>query len=80
MPSQGDQCIFSFGDGRNGRLGLNSIEQTIIPQPILFGEFQKNKIVKFVAGAGHFMVLLEDGRVYTCGHNESGQVLLCTYC
>lgn len=74
LPKDVDQCLFAFGSGENGRLGLNTTEQTTIPHPILFKEFQKNKIVKFVAGRKHFLVLLEDGRVFACGSNDAGQL------
>ena len=74
LPKYGDQCIFAFGRGSHGRLGINSTHNTVCPMPIMHPEFQKHKIKKISAGNAHFLVLLDNGQVYACGHNASGQV------
>lgn len=66
--------IYSLGANSYGQLGLNSIDDHLIPQKI--GSFLgHNEIPSLIAGGGgHTAVLTGSGALYVCGWNACGQL------
>ena len=65
--------MFACGDNSEGELGLGDEENrnTFTAVPAL----PDGKVVKqVVAGGHHTMILAEDGTVFACGWNNSGQL------
>ncbi|KAL0132741.1 hypothetical protein PUN28_000463 [Cardiocondyla obscurior] len=69
--------LVSWGANSHGQLGQGLLsEQFILPQEVdLSGcSLKPEAIKKIVGGAGHTLVLDVNGRVYSCGLNNKGQV------
>ncbi|CAG2100697.1 unnamed protein product [Medioppia subpectinata] len=60
------------GDNDFGQLGLGHNEEQVVPIKIRY--FKNIKVAKVAAGMYHTIILLDDGRVYTCGDNGHGQL------
>lgn len=69
-----DGLVYATGDNKMGQLGIDkpSIQQITTPQRIVFKEAKK--IVKLACGAEFSMILDSDGRLYSFGHPEHGQL------
>ena len=65
--------MYAFGYGEYGQLGLNDEEDACVPVeiPTLTPEM---KVIQVAAGDCHSVVLTEDGRVFTFGSGEYGQL------
>jgi alpha-tubulin suppressor-like RCC1 family protein len=62
------ETLFTFGDNSHGQCsGLQTFYQRPIEVPI-------KSIIQIAAGGAHSLVLLNDGKVLTCGLNSSGQL------
>jgi alpha-tubulin suppressor-like RCC1 family protein len=67
--------VFSFGYGGFGNLGLGNENNESIPTLISdFGRSSKVFIVAVSTGDGHSLLLDSQGRVFSFGFNESGQL------
>jgi alpha-tubulin suppressor-like RCC1 family protein len=64
--------LFSFGDGRDGRLGHGNSRSCSFPKPVM--EMSKLRVVTVAAGFDHSMVVTEMGCVYTMGNGEDGKL------
>jgi alpha-tubulin suppressor-like RCC1 family protein len=66
-------AVYSFGAGRDGRLGHGDMKDVGMPRQI--DNFVKSqKQIKFIdAGGCHSIFITCDGETYTCGSNTRGQ-------
>ncbi|XP_048580642.1 uncharacterized protein LOC5517399 isoform X2 [Nematostella vectensis] len=71
-----DQQVYSWGWGVHGQLGLDSIEDALLPSHVtsLSGAF----VTQLAAGYSHTAVLTTEGKVYTFGGGLYGQLGLGT--
>ena len=67
-----DGAVFAFGYSGDGQLGVGDTENRLVPT-LLRGELE-NKSVMQVAAGGHSVFVTEEGLVYACGCNGSGQL------
>ncbi|XP_029156286.1 regulator of chromosome condensation-like [Nylanderia fulva] len=67
-----DGRVFAWGTFRDthGSMGLTMKGNERFPVEIL----PKIKIVKIASGSDHLVLLSENGRIYTCGRGEQGQL------
>ncbi|XP_050536005.1 probable E3 ubiquitin-protein ligase HERC4 isoform X1 [Daktulosphaira vitifoliae] len=67
--------MFSWGNTVNGELGLGGIEDNHILSPTEITNFKDVCNIKSVAcGKNHTLALTEDGKLYSCGSNDFGQL------
>lgn len=71
-----DGNIYSWGMNLKGQLGLVSDEGVMVNTPthIKPDNFNREKIVKIVAGGAHSLALTETGALYAWGDNSYGQL------
>lgn len=69
-----DGIVYATGDNKMGQLGIDkpSVQQITTPQRIVFKEAKP--IVKLACGAEFSMIVDADGRLYSFGHPEHGQL------
>ncbi|XP_026666996.1 secretion-regulating guanine nucleotide exchange factor-like isoform X2 [Ceratina calcarata] len=70
-------CLISWGANSHGQLGQGSqSEECILPREVDLSNcsLKPQKIKKIVGGAGHTLILDDNGHVYTCGWNNRGQL------
>eukprot|EP01116_Phalansterium_solitarium_P019257 TRINITY_DN5320_c0_g3_i1.p1 TRINITY_DN5320_c0_g3~~TRINITY_DN5320_c0_g3_i1.p1 ORF type:complete len:463 (-),score=215.22 TRINITY_DN5320_c0_g3_i1:406-1794(-) len=66
--------VYAFGSGGSGRLGFDGPDVESEPLPRLITALVGKRIVAISAGDFHSLVLTSDGKVYTFGCNDSGQL------
>ncbi|XP_008552683.1 probable E3 ubiquitin-protein ligase HERC4 isoform X2 [Microplitis demolitor] len=70
-----DADMFCWGSTVHGELGLGGIEEEIINVPREVTDFKKATEVKDIAcGNNYTIVITHDGKIYSCGNNDSGQL------
>lgn len=69
-----DGIVYACGDNKMGQCGTNqqSVQQITTPTRIAFKE--NKRIVKIACGAEFSMIVDVDGRLYSFGHPEHGQL------
>ena len=67
-----DDRVFSFGNNRNGELGLGNTTNHNIPTVIT--ALDGKRIVSAAMGSYHTIFVDSNGGVYCCGHNNHGQL------
>lgn len=69
-----DGLVFSCGDNKMGQCGTNqqAVQQITTPTRIAFKE--NKRVVKVACGAEFSMIVDADGRLYSFGHPEHGQL------
>ena len=67
--------MFSWGRSDYGQLGLGGIEDGEICCPKTINDIPLN-VQDVKSGESHSVLLSEDGKVFTCGSNDFGQVLI----
>ena len=72
-----DGDTFTWGAGCSGQLGHGDVVNRSAPKPVdgLAGK----KAKEVACGLNHTIVITEDGRVYTFGHGELGQLGHCSF-
>ena len=65
--------IYTFGNGADGRLGLDSLGSKIEPCEVQH-ELATKRCVRVACGWAHTVALEEKGKVYTWGSNSFGQL------
>lgn len=72
--------MFSWGRCDNGQLGLGGIQDEEISVPRNVQELPSDLILDDVkAGESHTLILSSEGKIFTCGSNEHGQVKFAQY-
>jgi len=66
-----DGTVMAFGYNANGQLGDGSTTTRLTPVRVDLGD---NKAQAIAAGAGHSLVLLDDGTVRAFGYNANGEL------
>ncbi len=73
--------MFSWGQCATGQLGHGGIEDVKVYQPRAVTEWPLDsetepdvEAVSVAGGEGHSVMLSSDGKVFTCGSNDFGQV------
>lgn len=66
--------VYACGDNKMGQCGTNqqSVQQILTPTKIVFKE--NKRIVKMACGAEFSMIVDDDGKLYSFGHPEHGQL------
>jgi hypothetical protein len=64
--------VYSFGDGKNGRLGLGDERSSATPRCIV--SLAARRFVDISAGAYHSAAVSDDGRLFTWGQGKYGQL------
>lgn len=69
-----DGIVYACGDNKMGQCGTNqqSVQQLLKPARIAFKE--NKRVVKVACGAEFSMIVDEDGKLYSFGHPEHGQL------
>jgi alpha-tubulin suppressor-like RCC1 family protein len=72
-----DGCVYSWGKGDNGRLGLggNSSES----RPMRISDFDGMQINSVSCGAEHTAAISADGKVFCWGKNRHGELGMESY-
>ncbi|KAG6597866.1 putative RCC1 and BTB domain-containing protein [Phytophthora cinnamomi] len=71
--------VYSFGQNTYGELALGDTRDRGVPTPVDLGVSNHGKrVVDVACGNEQTAILFEDGDVYTCGYNDSGQCAIGT--
>eukprot|EP01124_Arcella_intermedia_P034822 TRINITY_DN86_c0_g2_i2.p1 TRINITY_DN86_c0_g2~~TRINITY_DN86_c0_g2_i2.p1 ORF type:complete len:401 (-),score=96.04 TRINITY_DN86_c0_g2_i2:36-1238(-) len=73
--SKGGSSAFLWGNNSDGQLGINSITSQNSPQKVTLPD----TIIQICCGNVHTLILLEDGSLFSCGSNTTGQLGLGDY-
>ncbi|GAB0092566.1 probable E3 ubiquitin-protein ligase HERC4 [Sergentomyia squamirostris] len=65
---------FGWGSTVNGELGLGGIEEDIILTPREIHWVDSAELEQAACGASHTLLLTRQGKVYSCGSNDYGQL------
>lgn len=66
--------MFAWGSTVHGELGLGGIEDEQILAPRLLEWVAADVVVEVACGDNHTLLLTKDGKVYSCGNNDYGQL------
>jgi E3 ubiquitin-protein ligase HERC4 len=66
--------MFAWGSTIHGELGLGGIEEEHIQTPKPLDWFEAKSVIKAALGDNHTLFLTKDGKVYSCGSNDYGQL------
>ncbi|XP_015840693.1 probable E3 ubiquitin-protein ligase HERC4 isoform X2 [Tribolium castaneum] len=66
--------MFGWGSTIHGELGLGGIEEEHVFTPKALDWFEAKSVMKAALGANHTLFLTKDGKVYSCGSNDYGQL------
>jgi alpha-tubulin suppressor-like RCC1 family protein len=68
-----ERLLYGFGLNRNGQLGDGTMEDSYLPRrPV--GKLRTKSIRTVSGGARHTIVITTEGKVYSFGVNDSGQL------
>ncbi|CAL9697113.1 unnamed protein product [Knipowitschia caucasica] len=67
-----DGAVFTFGSGRHGQLGHNSIRDELRPR--LVAELWGTKVTQVACGRQHTLVMTEAQRLFSFGSGDHGQL------
>ena len=65
--------IYSFGIGKDGRLGHGGSEDELVPR-LIEGPLVEKRVIGASAGSTHSLVWTDEGEVYSFGNGEAGQL------
>lgn len=71
---QEDSRMFAWGSTVHGELGLGGIEDEQILAPRLLEWVAADVVIQIACGDNHTLLLTKDGKVYSCGNNDYGQL------
>lgn len=74
-----DRQLYAFGQNTKGQLGIGNIKDTHIPTKV-GGEVMNKSVIMACGGDHHSLVLTSEGRVYSFGANDEGQLGLGDTC
>lgn len=66
--------MYAWGSTIHGELGLGGIEEEHILTPRVLDWYLANKVVECALGDNHTLFLTKEGKVYSCGNNDYGQL------
>ncbi|XP_074114666.1 HECT and RLD domain containing E3 ubiquitin ligase 4 isoform X1 [Cotesia typhae] len=67
--------MFCWGSTVHGELGLGGLEEEIINVPREVTDFKQATEIKDIAcGNNYTVVITQDGKIYSCGNNDCGQL------
>lgn len=66
--------MFAWGSTIHGELGLGGIEDEHILTPRVLDWYLANTVVDAALGENHTLFLTAEGKVYSCGSNDYGQL------
>lgn len=66
--------LFCWGSNQSGQLGIGSLEEQKVTQPVVVKEPPNGDIAQIVCGESHTLFVLKDGRLFSCGNNDYGQL------
>ena len=69
-----ERTVYCWGLTDDGQLGLGGIEEKQILQPVELAPFQGRRDKHVSCGQHHSILVMQDGTVYSCGNNDSGQL------
>ena len=71
-----DGSVWATGLNTNGQLGRNNTSNTNVPVKVLneTGKDEIRNILKIAGGENYTLLMSEDGKVYSCGYNNYGQL------
>ena len=64
--------VYSFGDGKSGRLGHGDEEGLMVPRPV--AALQGERVSAIAAGGEHSLVVTTHGQVFSFGSGSFGQL------
>ena len=64
---------YSFGEGGNGRLGHGSDDNELVPR-LIEGVLERKRVVGVTAGTAHTVVWTDEGKAYSFGYGELGNL------
>ncbi|KAI7844220.1 hypothetical protein COHA_002354 [Chlorella ohadii] len=67
-----DGQLFTFGRNQSGQLGLGSIQDSLLPQPVL--ALQGKRVLRVACGAEHSLCATSDGEVFAFGWGRYGNI------
>jgi hypothetical protein len=65
--------VWTFGDGRHGRLGLNDEDDRLLPTRVDPERFAGAQVATVAAGLSHSAAVTEGGALFTWGRGEADQ-------
>jgi len=68
------RVIYTWGNNRYGALGIEDISIQMHPQQLVYEPICASPAVFVAAGTHLTAIVSENGRIYTCGTNEYGQL------
>lgn len=69
-----DGIVYATGDNKMGQCGTNQQSVHTIMTPVRIAFRENKRVVKVACGAEFSMIVDEDGRLYSFGHPEYGQL------
>ncbi|XP_067008518.1 probable E3 ubiquitin-protein ligase HERC4 isoform X2 [Anabrus simplex] len=66
--------MFCWGNTVNGELGLGGIEEEQILSPRELQFSKATEVEQVACGANHTVIITNEGKVYSCGNNDYGQL------
>ncbi|KAL4239292.1 putative E3 ubiquitin-protein ligase herc4 [Mactra antiquata] len=66
--------VFCWGSNQHGQLGIGNLELTNILSPEVIKDPPTGDIKQIACGEAHTLFVLNDGRLFSCGNNDYGQL------
>ena len=66
--------VFTFGSGKFGQLGHGNEASGLLPTRVRADLFNGEQVILLAAGVAHTVALSKEGKVYTWGYGEYGQL------
>lgn len=66
--------MYGWGSTIYGELGFGGIEEEHILTPRVLDWHLANTVVEAALGENHTLLLTKDGKVFSCGNNDYGQL------
>ncbi|ETN59614.1 hect E3 ubiquitin ligase [Anopheles darlingi] len=69
-----EMAFYCWGNTAHGELGLGGIEEEQVMVPRKMDWMHAKEIARAACGASHTLLLTNDGKMYSCGNNDHGQL------
>ncbi|CAG9857321.1 unnamed protein product [Phyllotreta striolata] len=66
--------MYGWGSTIHGELGLGGVEEEHVLAPTNLDWYLANKVIEAALGDNHTLLLTSDGKVFSCGNNDYGQL------